>query len=208
MRVDPKEYEGLDLRAHALLADVPLHDVWAIELPGGGPGRTIVDLRSLLSAENLTGTNRAVKFLFGLRVWLGRVFGWDRESPEPSRESFLHRLSPADRECSLVEPGTPDGPFQVLFVSPRESISEIRNATVHAFSVFALLERPSGYLLYWSVHVRPGGRLTSWYMRLIDPFRRVVIYPAVLRRIRAAWARDIAEAVRRPGSTDERPRDA
>jgi hypothetical protein len=33
------------------------------------------------------------------------------------------------------------------------------------------------------------GRITAWYMRLIDPFRRVVIYPAVLRHIRAVWSR-------------------
>jgi hypothetical protein len=194
MRVTPEEYERIDLRAHSLLADVPLHDVWRVELHGGGPGRTIVDLRALLSVENLTATNGAVRFLFGLRAWLGRVFGWDREPPQASRESFLQRLSAADRACSLVAPGTPEGPFRVLFVSPREAISEIQNPTVHAFSVFALVERSSGYRLYWGIYVRPVGRITSWYMRLIDPFRRVIIYPAVLRHIRAAWARRVAES--------------
>jgi hypothetical protein len=64
---------------------------------------------------------------------------------------------------------------------------------VHAFSVFALLERSSGYRLFWAIYVRPVGRITSWYMRLIDPFRRVLIYPAVLRYVRAAWERDVAE---------------
>ena len=194
MRVTPEEYERIDLRAHSLLADVPLHDVWGVELPGGDPGRTIVNLRALLSVEDITAANSAVKFLFGLRAWLGRVFGWDREPPRASRESFLQRLSPADREYSLVTPGTLEGPFRVLFVSPREAISEIQNPTVHAFSVFALVERSSGYLLYWGIYVRPVGRITSWYMRLIDPFRRVIIYPAVLRHIRAAWARHVADA--------------
>ena len=54
--------------------------------------------------------------------------------------------------------------------------------------VLALVERPSGYRLYWAIYVRPVGRLTGWYMRLIDPFRRLMIYPAVLRRIRAGWS--------------------
>ena len=146
--------------------------------------------------ENLVAANAAVKCLFGLRAWLGRVFGWDREPPEASRESFLSRLSAADREGSLVTPGTPEGPFRVLFVSPRETISEILNSTVHAFSVFALVERPSGYRLYWAIYVRPVGGITAWYMRLIDPFRRVIIYPAVLRYIRAAWARGSSEGSR------------
>ncbi len=198
MRATPEEYPQIDLRAHSLLADVPLHDVWRLDLPAGGPDRTVVDLRALLSVENITAANTAVRLLFRLRGWLGRVFGWDRVPPQPSRESFVSRLSAADRECSLVAPGTPDGPFRVLFVSTREAISEIQNSTVHAFSVFALVERSSGYRLYWGIYVRPVGRITSWYMRLIDPFRRVIIYPAVLRHIRAAWAR--GEPVGRLGS--------
>jgi hypothetical protein len=177
-----------------LLTDVPLHDVWAVDLAGGEPCRSIVDLRSLLSAVNLRATNPAVKLLFGLRAWLGRLFDWDREPPRASDQSFLHRLSTADRESSLVVPGTREGPFRVLFVSPRESIAEIQNSTVHAFSVFALLERSSAYRLYWAIYVQPVGRITGWYMRLIDPFRRVIIYPAVLRHIRVAWSRRQAAA--------------
>jgi hypothetical protein len=194
MRVTPEEFERVDLRAHSLLADVPLHDVWAVDLPGGGPGRTIVDLRALLSAQELTAANPVVSFLFGLRARFGRALGWDRKPAGASEESFLHRLSAADRAASLVVPGTREGPFRVLFLSPREAISEIQNSTVHAFSVFALLERSSGYRLYWGIYVRPLGRITSWYMRLIDPFRRVIIYPAVLRYIRAAWSRRDAPA--------------
>ena len=189
MRAIPDEYERLDLRAHALLAGVPLHDVWIVDLSGGGPDRTVLDVRALLSADDLRGANVAVRVLFGLRTRLGQVFGWDREPPRAAQHSFLRRLSDTDRECSLVVPGTRDGTFQVLFASPREAISEIQNSTVHAFSVFALVERGSDYRLYWAIYVRPVGRVTSWYMRLIDPFRRVVIYPAVLRRIRDAWAR-------------------
>ena len=93
-----------------------------------------------------------------------------------------------------MAPGTLDGPFRVLFVSPREAISEIQNATVHAFSVLALVERSSDYRLYWGIYVLPVGRFTAWYMRLIDPFRRIIIYPALLRYIGAAWSRGGAAA--------------
>jgi hypothetical protein len=188
VRVIPKEFKQVPLRAHSLLFDVPLHDVWAIDLQGGGSGRTIVDLRALVSEEKLRAANPAVNFFFGLRWRLGRIFGWDREPPRASEETFLHRLSPADQVGSLVPPGTKEGPFRVLFVSREEAISEIQNSTVHAFSVFALLERSFGYRLYWGIYVLPVGRITSWYMRLIDPFRRVIIYPAVLHYIKGAWS--------------------
>src|SRR6185369_12864794 len=39
VRVHPAEYLHLDLRAHELLRDVPLHDVSVVDLPGGGTGR-------------------------------------------------------------------------------------------------------------------------------------------------------------------------
>jgi len=187
MRVTAEEYEQLELRAHSLLADVPLHDAWSVELEGGEPGCTISDVRALISLETLAAGNRAARLLFRIRSALGRSFGWDREPVRASRESFIHRLSDVDRERSLVAPGTPEGAFRILFVSPREAISEIQNSTVHAFSVVALLERPGGYRLYWGIYVLPVGRFTRWYMHLIDPFRRIIIYPAMLRQIRSVW---------------------
>ena len=193
-RVLPEEFEQLELRAHSLLAGVPLHDVWMAELAGGGPGRSIADLRPLLSLESLASANPAVRFLFDLRAWLGRLFSWDSEPAQAASESFLHRLTDADREHSLVAPGTSDGAFRVLFVSSQEAISEIHNSTVHAFSVFVMLERPAGYRFYLGIYILPLGRITSWYMGLIDPFRRFIIYPAILRHVRAAWAHGLPEA--------------
>jgi hypothetical protein len=192
MRTDPSGYRRLDLRAHSLLADVPLHDVWAIELEGGGPGRTVSDVLDLLSPERSGTASAPTRFLFALRRLLGRVLGWDREPAAGRDESYLGRLSEAERAASRVPPGTPQGPFRTLLVTPSEAISEVRNATVHAFSVLALEERPGGYTAWWAIHVRPVGAITRWYMALIDPFRRFIVYPALIRQLREAWARSVA----------------
>ena len=193
VRIDPSVYRRVDLRAHALLEGVPIHDVWRIELAAGSEPRSLLDLRALLSEESLRETSWLVRLLFGVRAFLGRVFGWEREAADsqPPPESYLSRLSEADRASSAVAPGTLDGPFRVLYATPTESVSEIRNPTVHAFSVFALESRPSAYALYWAIYVMPVGRITRWYMALIDPFRRFIIYPAVLRRIRSRWAHSV-----------------
>ncbi|MEN8183645.1 MAG: hypothetical protein ABFS46_14040 [Myxococcota bacterium] len=37
----------------------------------------------------------------------------------------MHRLSEEDCRRSQVEPGAPDGPFNVLFVHEAEAVSEI-----------------------------------------------------------------------------------
>jgi hypothetical protein len=83
MRADPAEFRTVDLRCHAFLSDVPLHDVWAIPLDDGGPGRTISDVRAILFGDRRPLTNVAVRGLFALRWTVGRVFGWDDERHDP-----------------------------------------------------------------------------------------------------------------------------
>lgn len=187
MHADLSEYQQLDLRAHSLLADVPLHDVWMLELEGGGEGRTIEDVRRCFTPQTITTANAAVRTLFAIRRTLGRVFGWDRESNHWDDELYVHRLTDEDRARSLVEPGTNDGLLRIVYVFPHESLSEVRNATVHAFSCFALRPTMTAYRLYWGIYVKPIGPWTSTYMRIIDPFRRAVVYPAVLDRVKLTW---------------------
>ena len=86
-----------------------------------------------------------------------------------------------------MEPGSQDGPFTVVYLHPFEAVSEVRNATVHAFSVLAFEPCARGYRLFWAIYVAPVSRLTVLYMALIDPFRRVLVYPAVLRHVHQSW---------------------
>ena len=54
--------------------------------------------------------------------------------------------------------------------------------------MLALRPRAGGYRVLWAVHVKPVGRITGWYMRLIDPFRARIVYPTVLRIVEEAWS--------------------
>jgi hypothetical protein len=183
MRVAPAEYLRLRLRAHELLRDVPVHDVSMVDLPGGGAGRTIADIRRL---ESAAPPSRIAKVLFGLRFHLGDVFGWDRDPMRPEH-SLASKLSDQDRRESEVPPGTPLGGFRILYQFPREMLSEIRNATVQAYLSVALAPTATGYRLYWAVYVLPISWLTRPYLLAIEPFRRFLLYPAMLRRLRGAW---------------------
>jgi Protein of unknown function (DUF2867) len=182
MRVSPAEYLGLKLRAHQLLGGVPLHDVSVVDLPGGGPGRSLADVRRL---DRAARPSRLAVALFGLRRWLGRAFGWDRTRMR-AEDSLVARLSERDRRESEIAPGTFDGPFLVIYQFPAEALRETRNATVHGWISTALARTAAGYRLYWAVYVRPVSWITRPYLLLIQPFRRV-LYPAMLRRIRRAW---------------------
>jgi hypothetical protein len=188
VRVAPAEFRKLDLEAHAFLADIPLEDVSRVDLVGGGEGRGVADLRALLASLDLRAANRATRFLFALRMFLGRLFGWDREQVELPPESYIHRLTPAQRSRSSVVPGTLNRGFRVVYVFENEALSEIINATVHAFLCDVLVPSATGYRLYWAVYVKPASRWTSLYMAAIEPFRRFIVYPSILRRIERAWA--------------------
>jgi uncharacterized protein DUF2867 len=189
VRAKPVEFRELSLRCHSLLEDVPLHDVWAIPLEGGGPGRTMQEARAVLLGDRRPPLNAAARGLFKLRWALGRGFGWDRERHDSSAASYLHRLTEADRAQSEVAPGTREGAFRVLYVFRNEAVYEIRNATVHGFLALALTPRPGGYTLYLAIYVLSVSALTPFYMALIDPFRRFIIYPALGRQAQQAWFR-------------------
>ena len=189
LRVTPTEFQRINLRCHALLADVPLHDVWAIPVEGGGPGRTIRDAYEILFGRQRPRAPLAVRALFTLRWSLGRIFGWDDERHDSQTSSYVHRLSDADRLQSAVRPGTRTGPFRVLYAFANEAVAEIRNATVHGFMGLALVPRQGGYTIYMAVYVKPVSRLTPFYMALIEPFRRFIVYPALCRGAQRTWSR-------------------
>lgn len=182
MRIDPGEFRTRPLRVHALLHDVPLEDAWAIPLSGGGAGRTIQDVRAVMVAGRETAPTM-VQALLRLRRRAGALFGWDRQRPAWNAESYADRLSPADRTA----PGTPDGNFRLLYRFEDEQLSELRNATVHAFVSLSIRPTPSGYLAYAGVFVKPVHRFTRLYMGAIAPFRRLVVYPAVIRKVQSVW---------------------
>src|SRR5215467_12042688 len=153
-RASPGEYLRLNLRVHDLLRDVPLYDVSVVDLPGGGAGPSVADIRAL---EVGAAPSRIAKALFGVRFFLGRVFGWDRTPMRPE-DSLLSRLSERDRRDSEITPGTRVDGFLLLYQFPGEALREIRNATVHGFLCTALTPTAGGYRLYWGVYVIP----VSW----------------------------------------------
>lgn len=144
-----------------------------------------------MSGHRRSRANVAVRALFALRFALGRLFRWDDPRHDPPDASYAHRLTDDDRVRSRIVPGTREGAFRTLYASDDEIIGELRNATVHGFLVLTLT-RPhdrGGYTAYLAIYVKPVSRLTAFYMALIAPFRRFVVYPALVRQLQRAWLR-------------------
>ena len=187
-QISTQEFERLPLRVHDFLVGVPLHDVWAVDLPRTRSGITL-DEFSRAANTRLFTLSPVVRALVNMRLLVGRVLGWDREPAETAWETFATRLTTADRSKSLVPAGTRDGLFRVVYRFENEQLLELINRTVHAAALSALVETPNAYRFYFGVYVRRVGPFTPVYMALIDPFRKLVVYPSLLRSVRESWNR-------------------
>lgn len=183
VRVARDEFLALRLDVHELLKDVPLHDVSAIDLPGGHE-RTIADVLRFME-QGRRRLPASVAALVRVRGAAGRTFRWDVRARELR---YASRLTEDQRNRSLAPVGTPAGAVRILYQFPYELLGELENATVHAFSCLALVPKPGGWRLYWAIYVENVSRFTPLYMAAIEPFRRFVVYPALLESLRAAWA--------------------
>ncbi|MDQ6926533.1 MAG: DUF2867 domain-containing protein [Candidatus Eremiobacteraeota bacterium] len=187
-QISPTEFNALPLRAHTLLAGVPLHDVWAVDLPRLRDTVTFAEFYRRAGPARLTGRfPPPTRALFRLRFFLGRIFRLEAAPKDARATSFASRLTDEDRARSLVAAGTPDGLFRVVYRFENEQLVEVQNRTAHAAALSALAETAGGYRYYFAVYVAKAGWITPIYMALIDPFRKWIVYPALLENIRATW---------------------
>ncbi len=185
-RISAPEFERLPLRVHALLAGVPLHDVWVVDLPRVRGGITLDEFLRAAGGRPFT-PSPIVRALLSIRFFVGGLFGWDREIDRPVRDTFAARLTAADTARSLAPAGTRQGPFRVVYRFDNEELLELINRTAHAAALSTLVETAHGYRFYFGVYVQELGRFTRAYMTVIDPFRKLVVYPSLLRSVRSTW---------------------
>jgi hypothetical protein len=191
-QISESEFERLPLRAHQFLAGIPLHDVWAVDLPSSRAGITLDEFLRATNEQLFTPTS-VVRGLLDLRLFIGRHLGWDR--PRTSTRAvptLADRLTDADRARSLAPAGAREGPnglFRVIYRFENEKLVELINRTVHAAALSALVETGASYRFYFAVYVRSVGRLTPFYMAAIDPFRKLIVYPSLMRSVRTNWDR-------------------
>ncbi len=80
------------------------------------------------------------------------------------------------------------GGFVPLYRTEEEWAAELSNATVHGVLHLSWVEQGDGrYRAHMGIYVKPRGRLGEVYMKLIQPFRLFIVYPALMRQIGRMW---------------------
>jgi Protein of unknown function (DUF2867) len=198
--ISSQEFLAQRFRVHAFLADVPLHDVWAVDLPGFRKGITLHEFHARTSkADGLKRVSWPTRALFSLRLLIGQVLGLESEPGGYRQSYFANRLTAEDRTASLVAAGTADGFFRVVYYFENEILLEALNVTVHGAVMSALQQTAIGYRFYLAIYVRKVSWITPVYLALIDPFRRWIVYPAIFKEIQRSWTEQF-------GPSDLKPR--
>ena len=68
-----------------------------------------------------------------------------------------------------------------------EQVAELIDRTAHVATLTALIKTPTAYRYYLAVYVWDVSPFTLFYMAMINPCRRRIVYSSLLRVVRARW---------------------
>jgi hypothetical protein len=202
MRLPNSAHESGAWRIADIAPDFKLEDVWALPARGGVEHfEALLEVMSSLDPANRGSA--ATRMLFSLRYRVGGWLGWDDASRDLAipgdPETTLSARLPADLRNTAENLDRSSYGFRPLYRTDVEWAAEISNRTVHAVMHLVWVDKGEGcYQGQMGVYVKPRGRLGARYMALIRPFRRRVVYPALMRQIERAWNTRLSQRPEQP----------
>ena len=193
MRLPNSAHTSRPWRIHEITRDFHLEDVWELPVTGGPENfHRVVD--GFATRDPSHSPSAASRALFAIRWKVGKLLCWDAEDAGlGSRVSPLRDRLPADLLEGPSGPKSEALPFTPLYLTGDEFAAEIANRTVHGVMHLGRVADPSGdFRVQMAVLVKPNGLLGTGYLAAIKPFRRLIVYPAMMRGIE----REAAEARR------------
>ena len=187
MRLPNSAHTSRPWRIHALTEDFQVEDVWELPTPGGADDFPL--LVHGMAAGNPAASSSVVRALFAIRWKIGALFGWDRpDAGVGSRVPTLRDRLPADLRDAPPGPDFGALPFTPLYLIHDEFAAEIANRTMHGVMHLGWVPDGSGgYHGQMAVLVKRNGVFGAAYMAAIRPFRRLIVYPGLVRKIGRSW---------------------
>jgi Protein of unknown function (DUF2867) len=193
MRLPSTAHTSRPWRIHEIAPDFKVEDVWALPTPGG-PGELPRLVSAFMSSSFPEGAPLVVRALWELRWKIGRLLSWD--GPDTSigaRVASLRDRLPADLRAAPTGPDFTDVPMTSVYLLENEWAAEIANRTVHSIMHIGWVADEDGrYRGQMTVLTKSNGWFGAAYMAAIKPFRHLLVYPALMRRIERAWHADVA----------------
>ena len=190
-QIDVSKHMQHPWRAHALLRDFEIEDVWRL------PITLTADQSAALVRGRLLGSLADIQhqglpgFLFKIRIFVGNVLGWN---DEPETEvalrpgSLRERYAKAEGLTAEQLPKLTGAQFAPVYLLENEFLDEIENATVQAALHLGRVPiNDSDFTMQMTIYVKPKGLFGRTYMAAIKPFRHWIVYPAIMRLVEKRW---------------------
>jgi hypothetical protein len=188
MQLAEREHTSCPWRIHALTPDFRVEDVWALPTPGRREEFPLL-VQGFAAGDPSQGSRGLVSALWSVRWKLGGLLGWDGpDAGLGSRVPTLRDRLPPDLRNAAAGPEFDALPFKPLYLLDDEFAAEVANRTMHGVMHLGWVPDSSGsYRGQMAVLVKPNGLLGTAYMAAIRPFRHLIVYPAMMKRIEREW---------------------
>jgi hypothetical protein len=193
-------------KVHEIAKDFELLDVWEFPIAADrSKGQDFLFFLKMMRQPPPEKNRRSasLKFLAAqvlvyLRMQMGEVFGLDKNIntlpiPGCRETSVKDRLSKKDREqsLSLLELGISDydnSTWQIVYFYKEELLMELSIDPAHALMHFGWVHKSDHiYTAQLAVYAKPRGDFGKFYLQLIMPFRRLIIYPVFMEAVKNIW---------------------
>lgn len=191
MRINKEEHLKHPWRVHRLLPDLRIEDVWVLPVEMDSD-QNVGELSTAFSqAMEKTASTGVAGWLFRLRFYLGKVFGWEdtaKATEALPAGSIRERYVSQEGLTNLEVDSKGFADFVPVYELKDEMLSEIENVTVLAAVHFGRVAKKNGkHSVQMTVYVKPKGLFGEVYMLLIMPFRLLIVYPVMLKLIGRQW---------------------
>jgi Protein of unknown function (DUF2867) len=208
MRISNEVHEARPWRIREIAPDFKVEDVWALPAHGGAEDfQTLLEL--MVSLDPANSESLPTRTLWRARDRLGAWFDLGRVSvpidhgradagdqlpiPGTTETSLIDRL-PEDLSNTAADLIFDSMPFAPLYRTDDEYAAESSNRTMHVVLHLTWVDQGGGrYRGQMAVYVKTRGSLGKGYVALVKPFRRWIIYPALMRQIERAWNARISQ---------------
>jgi hypothetical protein len=189
VRLPSRAHISRPWRIHEIAGDFRVEDVWALPTPGG-PDDFPRLVRQFTSMDPSREPSSAARALWAIRSALGSLLGWDdADTGIGARVRTLRDRLPSDLRDAPTGPGFDALPFEPLYLLDDEWAAELANETMHGVIHLGWVQDGAGgHRGQMAILVKPNGLLGQAYMAAIRPFRHVLVYPQMLKRLERNWA--------------------
>lgn len=187
-------------KVNEIANDFILWDVW--EIPIAANNSKTENFQSfygitLETFKKIQSTTTLVSILFTLRFWIDKIFPLDRNInnlpiPGCKETSVKTRLNSEDLKKSkagkVIKGDDSSLEFRPVYLFDDESLHELSNDTVHGLiHVGWIKKNDNNYTATMAIYVIPRGIYGKVYLKLIEPFRRHIVYPGMMKAIKEQW---------------------